>query len=246
MDSMGLMHNLIHGLTDIVYPKTCHVCKNKIGVSSIDEVICPACWAKIKINLPPFCQRCGRSLRGERFIKNACVGCISRPLHFDGAFSPCSYEGVLKELIHLFKYKNKDYLGATLSKLMINFIKEYNLPIESVDSIVPIPLSGRKLREREFNQALILCQYLSRSFNKDVLGDALLRHRDTKTQAELKDSERLINVKGAFSLKRRYAIKGKNVLLIDDVLTTGATSSEAALTLKQAGANTVYVLTLAN
>lgn len=243
---MGLIHNLINGLIDIVYPKTCHVCKNKITASSIDGLVCSECWAKIKINLPPFCHSCGRSLTGARFIKNTCAGCIKNPLHFDRAFSPCSYEGVLKELIHIFKYKNKDYLGAALSKLMINFIKEYNLPIESMDSIVPIPLSKTKLREREYNHALILSKNLSREFNKSVVEDRLLRHRNTRTQTELKDRERFLNVKGAFSINGQDAVRGKNILLVDDVLTTGATCSEAALTLKEAGANIVYVLTLAS
>lgn len=244
---MGLIHNLINGLIDIVYPKTCHVCKNKITASSIDGLVCSECWVKIKINLPPFCHSCGRSLTGKKFIKNICASCIKRPLHFDRAFSPCSYEGVLKELIHTFKYKNKDYVGATLTKLMINFIKEYNLPpMQFIDSIVPVPLSRTKLREREFNHALILSKNLAQKFNKDILEDRLLRHRNTRTQTELKDRERFLNVKGAFSINGKDTIRGKNILLVDDVLTTGATCSEAALTLKEAGANIVYVLALAN
>ena len=146
----------------------------------------------------------------------------------------------------MFKYKDKDYLGFTLSKLMIEFIKDYNLPMEFVDLVIPIPLHKARLREREFNQAEILSNHIASEFNKRVLPDALMRLRNTKTQTELEISERFANVQGGFSAAKNEDIKGKNILLVDDVLTTGATSSEAARTLKNAGAHIVFVLTLAN
>lgn len=77
-----------------------------------------------------------------------CPSCLKKKLHFDRAFSPCVYEGAIKELIHEFKYKNKDYLGSVLSKPMINFIEEYNLPMEYLDLIIPVPLHSTRLRER--------------------------------------------------------------------------------------------------
>jgi len=129
---------------------------------------------------------------------------------------------------------------------MVEFIKEYNLPMQFIDAIIPIPLSKTKLREREFNQALILSSCIGSEFNKKVLADKLLRHKDTKTQTDLKDDERFLNVRDAFGVTEQSCIKGKNILLIDDVLTTGATCSQASLALKNAGANSVYVLTLAN
>jgi competence protein ComFC len=152
----------------------------------------------------------------------------------------------MKDLIHAFKYNGKDYLGETLSRLMIDFIREYSLPIKDLDFIVPIPLSKTRLREREFNQAKILSDHLGREFDKPVLDNLLVRKRNTRTQTELETLERLLNVKGSFSLSTKFDVSRKNILLIDDVLTTGATSSEAAYTLKQAGANIVFVLTLAN
>ncbi len=129
---------------------------------------------------------------------------------------------------------------------MIDFIKEYNLPIQYMDLIIPIPLHQVKLREREFNQALILSQYLGAAFNKEISSKNLLRDKNTKTQAELKDNERFSNVEKCFSAPGGNTLKNRNILLIDDVLTTGATASEAALTLKNSGANIVYVLTLAS
>jgi ComF family protein len=241
-----MLRRLINGLVDIVYPKTCLACKNKLESASIDNLICAQCWAKIKRNAPPFCHSCGRHLEKSNFTKNVCPSCLKAKLHFDRAFSPCAYTGVIKELIHAFKYNNRDYLGLPLSRLMIEFIREYNLPMGYLDFIIPIPLHKTRLREREFNQAQILAKFIAGEFKKEVLSDALLRLRHTKTQTDLETEERLLNVKGSFSVTNNKGIKGKSILLVDDVLTTGATSSEAAYALKGAGANIVFVLTLAN
>jgi ComF family protein len=241
-----MLRRLINGLVDIIYPKVCLACKNKLGVSGVDNLICVECWAKIKKNLPPFCHSCGRKLEKSAFIKNICPACLKIRFHFDRAFSPCMYEGVIKNLIHEFKYNRKDYLGPILSKPMTEFIKEYNIPINYIDFIIPMPLHKARLREREFNQAQVLAKFISQEFKKDMLGDTLYRHRYTKTQTDLQIKDRFFNVKGSFSVNKHPDLKGKNLLLIDDVLTTGATSSEAAKTLKDAGANIVFVLTLAN
>ncbi len=239
--------SLLNGLVDIVYPKTCLACKTRLkGVSSIDSLVCGQCWSKIKRNPPPFCHSCGRHLDGKNSVKNICLKCVRKKSHFDRAFSPCIYEGTLKELIQEFKYNGKDYLGRTLSRLMIDFIKEYALPMDCLDLVVPVPLHKTRLREREFNQARILSSCIAKEFNKKMLPDVLIRNRNTRTQTELGEDQRLSNVQDSFSVTKSGAIKGLNVLLVDDVLTTGATSSEAAQALKNSGANIVFVLTLAN
>ncbi|MBU1726203.1 MAG: ComF family protein [Candidatus Omnitrophica bacterium] len=243
---MGMLRKVIKGITDIIYPKVCLACKSKLDDSSIGELICAQCWGKTKRNLPPFCHSCGRRLEKKNFTKHICPACARQKLNFDRAFSPFTYEGPVKELIHQFKYKNKDHLGQFLSKPMISFIKEYSLPINDMDIIVPIPLHKAKLREREFNQAQVLSAHIAKEFNKEILNDALCRHRSTKTQTELEVSERFSNVMDSFRVEKAEAVKGKNLLLVDDVLTTGATASEAAQALKNAGANIVFVLTLAN
>lgn len=242
-----MLGNLIKGLTDLIYPKHCLVCKQSLkNKAAVDELICRECWKKIKLNLPPFCHFCGRQLDKKTFTKHICPACVRKKVHFDRAFSPCSYEGIIKELIHEFKYKNKDYLGRTLTRPMISFIKEYNLPIDHCDFIVPVPLHESRLREREFNQAEVLSRHIGDEFNKEIFSAGLMRHKPTKTQTELLEHERFSNVKDSFLVKDAQKIKGKNILLVDDVLTTAATSSEAALALKNAGANIVFVLTLAN
>lgn len=241
-----MFRRLVNGLVDFVYPKVCLACRSKISASSVDELICLGCWGKIKKNVPPFCHSCGRHLEKNNLAKNICPECLKKKLHFDRAFSPCVYDGVIKGLIHDFKYKNKDHLGRPLSKLMIEFAKVYSLPMADLDFIIPMPLHKTKLREREFNQAQVLSEHISAEFKKDVLSDILLRNRHTRTQTDLEIPERFQNVKDSFSIAKNEAVKGKHILLVDDVLTTGATSSEAALALKNAGANIVFVLTLAN
>jgi competence protein ComFC len=242
-----MLNRLKEGLKELVFPKVCVVCKDSLKRhSAIDDALCIFCLAKIKRNTPPFCFCCGRHLDRLSLNKNICPGCIKKTLQFDRAFSPCAYEGVIKDLIHAFKYNGKDYLGKTLSRLIIDFIKDYSLPMDYLDFIVPVPLHSTRLREREFNQAQVLGEYVAKEFNKPLLGETLKRIRNTRTQTELKEAERFLNVRDSFILSEDELIHGKNILLIDDVMTTAATCSEAASCLKKGGANIVFVLTLAN
>ncbi len=149
-------------------------------------------------------------------------------------------------MLHEFKYNGKDYLKKPLGSIMNTFIREYQLPIEHLDFIIPVPLHKSRQREREFNQARLLGQEVADEFNKNLLGDILIRNKATKTQTELTQEERRRNVEESFLVTQPELIKDSNLLLLDDVLTTGATSNEAAKSLKNAGAKTVLLLTLAN
>lgn len=239
------MYRFFHGLLDIIFPPVCLACKRKLTTAAIDQAICPECWGTIKKNTPPFCFSCGRHLDTKRSAKNVCPECMRKSLHFDRAVSPCRYEGVIKKIIHEFKYKHKLRLGGTLSRLMVDFIKEYEIPLDFLDMIIPMPLHSARLREREYNQSEVLSGYIAREFNKQVLTDSLIRRRVTKTQTGLEIEDRFANVQGCFAVRQPEAIGKKNILLVDDVLTTGATASEAALTLKNQGAGMVFVITAA-
>ncbi|MDD5561946.1 MAG: ComF family protein [Candidatus Omnitrophica bacterium] len=241
-----MLRGLLKGIKDLIYPDCCQACKNRIDPVETQGLICARCWEKIEKNLPPFCASCGRRLDRLSVAKNICSSCLKSRFHFDRAFSPCAYTGVIKQLIHEFKYSGKDYLGVPLGKLMNNFIKDYRLPMEYFDFIVPVPLHKTRMREREFNQAQVLSEQVAKEFNKKILPDILLRSRPTKTQTELTFEERRKNVEGSFTVKDAGSIKGKNLLLIDDVLTTGSTSSAASGALKDCGSGIVFVLTLAS
>jgi ComF family protein len=241
-----MLMRFFRGLVDICWPKNCLICKKAIGDASVDNVVCLECWSKVKRNSPPFCHFCGRHLEKKNLSKGLCPACIRKQPYFDRAFSPCQYDGVIKELIHAFKYKGKDYLGTTLSRPMVEFIHEYSIPMELIDCIIPVPLHKTRLREREFNQAYILSKCIATQFNKKILHNKLLRLRYTRPQVELLPRQRLENVRESFHARKQSSLKSKNILLVDDVLTTGQTASWAAYALKRAGANIVFVLTIAN
>ena len=233
-------------LREIIYPRYCLLCRKRNPLLDADEPVCSGCIAKIIPITSPFCKKCGRKILRFDASGGICAECYKSQFHFDRAFAGYPYDGVIKELIHQFKYKNKIALGKCLSGLLIEFTKEYRLPLDGCDYVIPIPLYAAKLREREFNQAQILAHYVTCHYKLIQVDNNLQRIRNTATQTELDKRLRLENVRGAFKLKNPQALKDKTILLIDDVLTTGATASEAARVLKSAGVTAVYVLTLAN
>lgn len=240
-----VLGKFFQALLNIVYPAQCLICQNKLNATSIGTLLCQNCWSAIKKNPPPFCVRCGRHLEIAQ-TDEGCPGCKRRDYSFDRAIAPCIYEGVLKELIHRFKYNGQECLGELLAGLMTGFIKEYNLNLGEFDFVVPVPLHRRKLREREFNQAELLARPLAKEFNLVLSKEILIRQRDTATQTELSEDARWRNVRACFLVNPQINLKDKNILLIDDLLTTGATCSEAAAVIKKAGGRKVWALTLAN
>lgn len=242
-----MLRRFLQGFTELIYPKTCTLCKEKIPANS-ETLVCQSCLNKINHNQPPFCHRCGRRLLEKEIInnKNVCFKCTRTNFHFDRAWASCRYDGVTKDLIHQFKYNSKRFLDKILAKLLIEFINTYHLPKESIDWVVPMPLHTRKLREREFNQSEILARTVAEKLNLKISHNNLIRIKDTPSQTQLDDTSRWQNVQGIFGVKNPLEFHNKIVLLIDDVLTTGATASEAALALKKSHVSIVFVLTVAS
>jgi len=147
------------------------------------------------------------------------------------------YEGTLRESIHLLKFGGIKRLAKPLSELLMT------LPASRCDAIVPVPLHKKKLREREFNQTALLGRHLSKIMKTPLLLHSLQKVRETKLQTEVSGKERHVNLRKAYAASRD--ISGKNILLVDDVVTTGATIEECASTLKRAGAKNVEVIALA-
>lgn len=206
---------------NLLYPLHCLGCQKPVEAENSFH-LCGKCAASIKYNaMPPFELE---------------PGCTK-------AYSACLYDGVLKDLIHLFKYRGKTVLSKVFSKLMIDYIKD-NPEIKDVDMLTVVPLHKKRLREREFNQSLLLANPICETFIIPSK-NALEKTRSTKYQNELLKSERLINLKGAFNVREKNDINNKKILLIDDVMTTGATLSECADTLLKNGAKSVTCFTLA-
>jgi competence protein ComFC len=151
----------------------------------------------------------------------------------------------LKDPIRRFKYNQKTYLRKPFAQFMMAFVQTYHLDIEQFDIIVPVPLFPSRLRERGYNQSRLLAEPIAQKYHIDLSLKNLVRVRNTRHQTLLSEKERWTNIHGAFRIKHSAEFSGKNILIVDDLLTTGATASEAARTLKGAGAETVGVLTLA-
>ncbi len=190
--------------------------------------------------LPPYCPRCGKPFpRGS--TSHLCSDCLQQKLSFDWGRAAAMYQGVLAEAIQRFKYHGEVNLAGPLGW----FWNKINLEELSFEAIIPVPLHPSRLRERGFNQSLLLGKTLGKIHNKTVLAGALRRIRNTIPQVQLDHSERERNVRGAFAVRNQEEIMDKRFLLVDDVFTTGATVNECARVLKKSGAKEIIVLTLA-
>lgn len=240
----AVFKDLMQGLSHLVYPPHCLVCSTHDTAHPSGSGVCPACRAAIALNRPPFCRKCSRYL-GSHIGQIHCKECRNAKPSFDFAWSACLYEDPLKGLIHRFKYSQKTQLRRLFADTMISFIKEYDLDIGQFDAIVPVPLSSTRSRERGYNQAQLLALELAKEFSIPMEENQLRRTLHTAPQSLLDEKQRWTNIKGAFTIRKLKNLRRKNILLVDDLLTTGATASEAARVLKSAGAGTVGVLTLA-
>lgn len=158
---------------------------------------------------------------------------------FEYARSYGIYDGALEEAIRLLKYHGVRRLSIPLSELLLE------LQMPEIDVVIPVPLYKKRLKERGFNQSALIARNISKRINKPLLINSLIKIRDTLPQVGLNVNERRRNVKGAFSVRDARGIYKKNILLIDDVLTTGSTVRECSKVLKKAGAENIHVITIA-
>jgi len=190
----------------------------------------------LELIFPPRCLTCRRL--GDQILCAECEKQIKPAVDAVGL-----YEGVLKTAILKLKFKGKKTLAEPLGKLMAEFLK-VSLQ-EKIDLIIPVPLHENRLKSRGFNQSELLAEVIAERIGIPFESKALVRSRDTRPQFDLKINERLKNVEGAFAIKDPAKIRGKLILLIDDILTTGATARECRKVLKESGAERVHIFTLA-
>jgi ComF family protein len=204
-------------------------------------MICDDCLSKVIYLSPPICRICGKP-KDRYFSGDLCEDCSKGGVPFAIARSVALYDGILKDAIHKFKFGGKRTLSPLLGRLLVSYLIHGDIPMQEVDLIIPLPLSKEREKQRGYNQSRSLAEEISRHYSIDIDASSLRKVKDIAPQFELARNERLLNVKGAFSSS---PLPGKNVLLIDDIYTTGATVREASTALKAAGAGSVYVLTLA-
>ncbi len=236
--------SIFHRVLDFIFPSSCSYCRAPIGDSEI-PYFCPSCWADFAPIAGPVCPTCGRPFDSPESLQHSpghlCLACRQSPPQFDQALAVGQFEGPLREAIHQFKYRPCRSLGKPLGDWMAERVRL----LSSIDMVMPVPLHAKRLRQRGFNQALLLAHRMSERHAVPLFCDNLIRMRSTRPQVELTGDERIKNVKGAFTLRYPGKVTGKSVVLIDDVFTTGATMNECAHVLKQAGAMQVTAFTLA-
>ncbi|MGH8064517.1 MAG: ComF family protein [Candidatus Entotheonellia bacterium] len=234
-------------LVDVILPQHCYHCGQPITSEGLGG-FCDSCWSLIRLIKPPYCPCCGEPFQSPIALmynpEYRCGVCRAKPPPFDQARAIGRYEGPLRLAIHLLKYHGKLRLKQPLLQLALEHF-EAHFPDTAYDAIIPVPLHRERLMQREFNQAAVLAKGLATHLNVPVLERLLVRVRSTRPQVELSGSERRQNVKEAFAVTSTAALEDKQVLVVDDVFTTGATLGEVARALKAAGATQVAVFALA-
>ena len=236
------------GLFNLTFPDNCRICSAPL--ETISRIpICQKCLDAPKpLESEYWCDRCRAPFLSPWFlVEGLCEQCrgddSSNTIKgFDTAYTFGPYEAGLRRMIQLYKYDRIHTLAAPLGRMLVSALPQH----EQFDWIVPIPLHWRRQWQRGFNQAELLARVVARHSGVP-LTKALLRKKSTQAQAGLSDAQRRTNTEHAFAVveKHRFACKGKHVLLIDDVLTTGATLSAASRVLRRAGARRITVMTVA-
>lgn len=227
-----------------VLPVECASCGSPLTDDPI-PLFCAGCWGTIAPLTRSRCAHCDRPFASPVATAyspgHVCQSCAERPPSYTRAWTLYPYLAPLRDAVCLLKYRGKVGLASPLARLMIDRLP----PLPALDLIIPVPLHPRRLREREFNQSLLLADRIGRHLNVPVSFTDLARILPSPAQTTLSRKGRLKNLRGAFAVGEPESVGGKRILLIDDVFTTGATVNECAKSLRKAGAGDVFVLTLA-
>ncbi|HEX79468.1 MAG TPA: ComF family protein [Dehalococcoidia bacterium] len=216
---------------DLLFPSRC------LGCGKEGSLICAACRVTLPVISPPICHRCGKPQQDG----SLCPACINHLHEIDGIRSPFRFEGIIRLAIHQFKYNNLRHIASSLSELLGIHLAKKPIPGEI---LMPVPLHYRRLRERGYNQSQLLAKELGKLTGLPVIAHCITRRRQAIPQAKAASiNQRCSNVSDAFACHGN--LKGKKVILIDDVATSGATLDACAAALKSAGAASVWGLTVA-
>ncbi len=218
---------------DLVFPKRCYVCGRH------GQFVCTPCRKDLPVLRHPYCSLCAQP---EPRMTRYCRHCQERPLEIDGIRAPYLMEGPIRNIVHALKYDGIRALAHPMGELLAEFCLQEQL---AADVLAPVPLHPKKERERGYNQSFLLARSVGNAINLPVEPLALRRLRNTQSQARsISSEERRVNVDKAFAADPAL-VEGKLVLVLDDVCTTGATLEACAIALRDAGAASVWGLTLA-
>jgi len=232
----------IKKILEIIFPNRCLTCQQMIGP---DGLFCNDDWQKLQFITEPKCKICAHPFE---FVIGSdkdllCPLCLTNKPSFDCAVTIFRYNDQIKKIIADLKYYDTTYLSKKFAKMLMPKIAPH---LTKYDLIVAVPLHKKRLRERKFNQASLLClAILKEAKNLKFYHDILIRSKYSKAQAHLTKEDRKKNLTNAFEINEKYSVKEKNIILVDDVMTTGSTLEGCAKVLKKAGANKIMVVTIA-
>jgi ComF family protein len=234
--------SLAHALLDLVWPRVCEGCGQPMGAAP--GHVCWDCRAGLPLIEHPYCSQCGDPVEGAISHDYRCAFCVDRAPAFVKARSAVRFRGVVPALLHRFKYGAATHLAPDLAGWLEACVgTEY--PGEPFDAVAFVPLHPARERLRTYNQSALLAAGLGARLRLPVSAGCLRRVRPTDTQTHLSARQRAANVRGAFAVRNPAWVEGRRFLLVDDVMTTGVTVSECASVLKDAGAASVHVVTVA-
>lgn len=236
----GILY-LLHSTKNALFVKDikCIICNEELKTKN-KYCICDKCLQKLPYQTGRVCYKCGDTVFGSG---SYCLHCKDHEKPYEFARAPFTYEGAIKTLIYKLKYSKGKYLAPYLSLFLLD---EFAKQDWNVDVVIPVPLFASREKKRGFNQATLLSSQFTNMLNLPIDTQTLIRIKNTPTQTKLTKQERKINLTKAFKVTNKQNVKNKNILLIDDVFTTGATIEECSEVLKKAGAKNIYILTLAH
>lgn len=230
----------LRGCANILFPPVCLACNELVEQQG---ALCSECWNQMEFCAGPACDICGYPFEYQMEHHTICGACIQQPPPYGRARAVFRYNSISRQLVTSLKYHDKTHIVPYIADWMVRAGEDI---LADADYIIPVPLHRRRLWMRRYNQSALLSQHITRKTSVPTLYNALVRTRYTPPQAGLNYKQRIKNVTGAFQViaKYRFRIKGKRIILIDDVLTTGATVKACARALLKVGAQRVDVLTL--
>lgn len=257
------VRDLFRAFENVLFPPRCLQCRKLLASPSteaepgrsrladalqrLQPYFCRQCLERVIPLEPPLCPCCGVMFRSRSGDDHLCGRCLERPPPFGKARTAFVYDRSLIDIIHCFKYKGKAQLARPLGELLYQAFKLF-WQSEPVDVVIPVPMHRRRLRKRGFDQTLLLaseCRKHFRDRHLPVASELLVRIRETRSQTGLGLQAREANIHGAFGVRQPQKLAGLHLLLIDDVITTGATAAECARVLIDSGARRVDVLAVA-